>query len=243
MVRINKWLTGGIGWFLGGPIGGIIGFAVGALLDSATGSGTGHDMRSTQQEHRGFMVSLLVLIAAVVKADGKVMQSELNYVKRFLLQQFGEVQAQQALVMLRDILKQPIPLQDVCHQIRDNMDIAARRELLHLLFGIAAADGEIADSEVTIIEQIAQHLGLSAADAASAHAMFAVKDIDWAYKVLEIKRSATPDEIKRAYRSMAQKHHPDKVARMGSDIQQAAAEKFKKIKQAYEYIKNERSIN
>jgi DnaJ like chaperone protein len=237
-----KWITGGLGWFLGGPIGGIIGFALGALIDSGGASAIVSQQRPSEQQHSGFMVSLLVLIAAVVKADGKVMQSELNYVKKFLLQQFGEAQAQQALIMLRDILGQPIPLYDVCVQIRNNTSIAARRELLHLLFGIAAADGEIADSEVDIIRQIALHLDLTDADVTSVQAMFAVKDVDWAYKVLEIKRMSTPEEIKRAYRSMCQKHHPDKVAQLGSDIQQAATEKFKKIKEAYEYIKNERGI-
>jgi DnaJ like chaperone protein len=241
MAKINKWITGGIGWFVGGPIGGMIGFALGALLDSATAASPSVNKR-TAQSHNGFMVSLIVLIAAVLKADGKVLQSELNFVKRFFLQQFGEAATQQALIILRDVLKQPMPLKDVCEQIRRNMNIASRRELLHLLFGIAAADGEIADSEVRTIEQIALHLGLPAADVESVKAMFATKDNDWAYKVLEITRTTGVDEIKRAYRSMAQKHHPDKVAQMGKDVQQAATEKFKKIKEAYEYIKNERGI-
>ncbi|GHT74371.1 co-chaperone protein DjlA [Bacteroidia bacterium] len=219
----------------------MIGFALGALLDSATTSSSSVNKRRVQS-HNGFMVSLIVLIAAVLKADGKVLQSELNFVKRFFLQQFGEAATQQALIILRDVLKQPMPLNDVCEQIRQNMNIASRRELLHLLFGIAAADGEIAHSEVRTIEQIALHLGLSAADVESVKAMFATRDNDWAYKVLEITRTTGVDEIKRAYRSMAQKHHPDKVAQMGKDVQQAATEKFKKIKEAYEYIKNERGI-
>jgi DnaJ like chaperone protein len=62
------------------------------------------------------------------------------------------------------------------------------------------------------------------------------------YKVLEIEPSATNDEIKKAYRSMALKHHPDKVGHLGDDIRTAAEEKFKKVNQAYEKIKKERGF-
>ncbi|GHT16306.1 co-chaperone protein DjlA [Bacteroidia bacterium] len=244
MPKINKWLTGGLGWFLGGPIGGIIGFALGALLSSEVVSSSSRSSYSSpaRQARSGFQVSLIVLIAAVIKADGKIMQSELNYVKRFFVQQFGEAAAREALILLRDILQQPMPLNDVCAQIRQHLDIASRRELLHLLFGIADADGHIHPAELRVIEQIAQHLGLSQAEVNSVKAMFATQDPTWAYKVLEISPSAGNEEVKKAYRSLAQKHHPDKVAQMGADVQQAATEKFKKIKDAYEQIKKERGI-
>jgi DnaJ like chaperone protein len=242
-----KWIAGGIGWFMGGPIGALIGFGLGALYDSkkndATTAAAASSRRVTPRTRNDFMVSLIVLVAAVIKADGKIMQSELNFVKRFLTQQFGEEQAKEAFAMLSDVLKQPVPVYDVCEQIRQNMSIASRRELLHLLFGVAAADGDVAASEVQLIGQIATHLGLSNAEFESVKAMFVIKNHDWAYKILEISRTASDDEIKKAYRSMAQKHHPDKVAQMGKDVQQAATEKFKKIKEAYDYIKKERNIN
>ena len=62
-------------------------------------------------------MSLLVLVAAVMKADGKVVKSELDYVKQFFVRQFGQESAKQALLMLKDILKQEIPVRDVCLQI------------------------------------------------------------------------------------------------------------------------------
>ncbi|MDR1225384.1 MAG: TerB family tellurite resistance protein [Prevotellaceae bacterium] len=241
-MKYGKWLGGGLGWALGGPLGGILGFALGSLVDSADKTST-NSTHSRTQNHNSFASSLLVLIAAVLKADEKIMQSELDYIKRFFVRQFGEEAAKEAILLLRDILKRPIPLYEVCTQIRLNLDIAARRELLHLLFGVALADGALDKREIAVIQVIATNLGLSPADFQSIKAMFAQnEDHDWAYKVLEINKNATNEEVKKAYRSMAQKHHPDKVAQMGEDIQRAANEKFTKIKEAHEWIKKSRGI-
>ncbi len=70
-----------------------------------------------------------------------------------------------------------------------------------------------------------------------------VKDINSAYKVLEISPEATDDEVKAAYRKMAVKYHPDKVAHLGDDIQHAAKEKFQHLSAAYEEIKKQRGMN
>jgi DnaJ like chaperone protein len=244
MAKYGKWISGAIGWWLLGPIGGIVGFALGSLLD-ATGSGKAGRQQSAAgaAPRDGFTVSLLVLMAAVLKADGKIMQSELDYVKKFLVQRFGAEAAGKHLLFLRSTLQQPLPLYEVCGQIRANLNLPARLELLHLLFGIAAADGEINVSERNIIRRIAEHLGISQADFSSVSAMFATVDKSWAYKVLEVERSATDDEVKKAYRRMAIKHHPDKVAQMGEEVQRAATEKFRKVREAYEYIKKERAIS
>ena len=69
------------------------------------------------------------------------------------------------------------------------------------------------------------------------------KDAKSAYSVLEISPNATDDEVKSAYRRMAMKNHPDKVATLGPEVQKAAAEKFRKIQEAYETIKKERGMS
>jgi DnaJ like chaperone protein len=69
------------------------------------------------------------------------------------------------------------------------------------------------------------------------------KDAKSAYSVLEISHSATDDEVRSAYRRMAMKYHPDKVATLGPEVQKAAEEKFRKIQEAYETIKKERGLN
>jgi DnaJ like chaperone protein len=186
-------------------------------------------------------MSLLVLVAAVMKADGKVLKSELDYVKRFMVQNFGEASATESVKMLRDILQQTIPVNEVCRQIQQNMNYSARLQLLHFLYGIAQADGQVDIAEQQMIAQISRQMGISDSDYQSIQAMF-VPDTDADYKILEIAPSASNDELKKAYRRMAMKYHPDKVSHLGEDFQNAAKEKFQRVNQAYENIKKERKI-
>jgi DnaJ like chaperone protein len=183
----------------------------------------------------------MVLMAAVMKADGKVMQSELNFVKSFLIQRFGKESANEALVMLRDILKQTIPVEEVCYQIRQRLDYSSRLELIHLLFGVANADGIISDTESRLIEQIGLFMGISNTEQQSIKNMFC-KSTESSYKILGIENTASEDDIKKAYRKLAVQYHPDKVSYLGDDIKKSAEEKFKKINEAYEAIKKERGI-
>lgn len=237
----GKWITGGLGWALGGPIGGILGFVVGSMFDeNQNGAAQGyHPGQATT--HGGYVMSLLVLVAAVMKADGKVMKSELEYTKEFFVRSFGPEAAGQAIMMLRDLLKQDIPVMDVCVQIRKNMDHPSRLQLIHFLFGIASADGHVHSSEHQLIERMAQYLGISEKDYRSLEAMF-VADTNAAYKILEVEPTASEEELKKAYRKMAVKYHPDKVHYLGEDIQKAAHEKFQKVNEAWDIIKKERGI-
>lgn len=238
MAKFAKWLAGGLGWGFFGPIGGVIGFAIGSLLDSAT---VVHGESEGPTTRGDFAASLLILVAAVMKADNKVLRSELDYVKAYFVKSFGEESALEALQMLRRILQQPIPTEQVCFQIRDHLDYASRLQLLHFLYGIAAADGEVHPNELELIGRISSLLQVSEADQKSLRAMF-VPDTNWAYQVLEIEPSATEEEIKKAYRKMAMTHHPDKVAYLGEDMKKAAHEKFQKINEAYEAIRKEKGI-
>ncbi|MDX8341282.1 TerB family tellurite resistance protein [Draconibacterium sp. IB214405] len=243
MGKFGKWIGGGLGWAFGGPLGAIIGFTVGAMVDGGKeavkhGATSGYSSRTTTG---GYVMSLLVLVAAVMKADGKVLKSELDYVKKFMVHNFGEDSAQEAIKMLRDLLQQTIPVNDVCNQIKANMNYSARLQLVHFLFGIAQADGEVDVSEQKLITHICNQMGISGADFESIQAMF-VPNTDGDYKILEVERSASNEDIKKAYRKMAMKYHPDKVSTLGEDVQNAAKEKFQKVNQAYENIKKERKI-
>ena len=135
-----------------------------------------------------------------------------------------------------------IPLQEVCLQIKNYTMYPARLQLLHLLFGVAQVDGEIHASELNVINQIASYLGIRANDYESIKAMFFKETADRDYKILEIPKSATNDEVKKAYRKMAVKYHPDKVSHLGDDFQKGAKEKFQKVQEAYDNIKKQRGI-
>jgi DnaJ like chaperone protein len=242
MAKFAKWIGGGLGWAVGGPIGAIIGFTIGSVVDGAGESIRPYTGRTQRQTTTGgYVMSLLVLIAAVMKADGKIMKSELDYVKAFLKQNFGEDSANEAVKMLRDLLNQTIPVGDVCRQIQRNMHYSARLQLLHFLFGIAQADKQVSEDELKLIEFISSEMGITENDLKSIKAMF-IQDTGYAYKILEIETTATDEEIKKAYRRMAMKYHPDKLATMGEEFQLAAQEKFRKVNEAYQKIKKERNL-
>jgi DnaJ like chaperone protein len=236
----GKWIGGGLGWVVGGPIGGLLGFLIGSMIDSSTGV-TVTGAKGTQTTPGAFGISLLVLMAAVMKADGKVVRSELDYVKQFFVRQFGKNSAKEALLMLKDLLKQDIPIKDVCEQIKRNMDYSSRLQLLHLLFNISAADEKFDPHEVAVITKISDFLGIASGDFLSIKNMF-IPETDSAYKILEISPDAADDEVKKAYRRMAMKYHPDKVGHLGDDFRKTADEKFKKVNDAYARIKKERNL-
>ena len=185
---------------------------------------------------------LMALSAAVMKADGKVLKAELDYVKSFFNQQFGNQFSGQHLQTLKQFLDSgEIPLQRICQDIRMRMQPEVRAQLLHYLFGIAKADGDVSPSEINVIQQIAQMMGVSSSDFESVKNMF-YRNVDSDYKILGIESDASDDEVKKAYRKMAIKFHPDKVAQMGEEYQKGAKEKFQQIQDSYDAIKKRRGF-
>jgi DnaJ like chaperone protein len=185
------------------------------------------------------MVSMLVLFASVMKADKQLLKSELDFVKQFLKNQFHTNDVQDFMVLFKDILNQDYHLRDVCRQIQRSMDHPSRLELVHVLFGLSQADGHIHPEEIKIIHTIAHYMNISENDFISIQAMF-VRDSKSDYKVLEISSDATDEEVKKAYRKMANKYHPDKVSHLGDELQKLAEEKFKSVNDAYQTIKKQR---
>jgi len=243
MGSFGKWIGGGLGWAFGGPIGALIGFTLGSFFDGSQISTATTVLGPSRTTEGDFKMSLLVLMACIMKADGHVDKSELAVVKRFLVTNFGEQGALDALQILKNLLDQDIDETQVAMQISQNLNYSSKLELLHLLFDIAYADGEIVASELATIQRIAGLFRIDRLDFESVKAPY-MKHVDsnWAYKSLEIESTATNDEIKKAYRTMAKKYHPDKVNDLGEDVKKSATEKFRSVNEAYESLKKQRGF-
>lgn len=244
MAGFGKWIGGGLGWAFGGPIGALIGFTIGSLFDTSGSSLINQQKSPTvRTTEADFKMSLLVMIACILKADGRVQKTELAVVKRFLVANFGEQGALDGLQILKNLLEQPIDEREVSEQINQFMNYSAKLQLVHLLFDIAFADGYVDNNELIVIERISNTFRITNLDYESLKAPY-VKNVDkdWAFKTLEIDPTSTDDEIKKAYRRMAMKYHPDKVNNLGEEMKKSATEKFRSINEAYEWLKSQRGF-
>ncbi len=257
-MAFSKWIGGAMGWAFGGPIGALLGFVFGSIMDRSETEeprriNSDKNWRNDYEDHRhktqegDFISGLLILSAAVMKADGKHLKSELDVIKGFLVDQFGEQKAAEHVKILKELLNRDIPLRQVCSQISYFMEHSARLQVLHYLFKIADADGEIHRSEERVIQTIASHLRISQRDFYSIRAAFFqaspkrnYRSSDNAYKILGIDKSVTESELKKVYRSMAKKYHPDKLKGLGEAQMRAGEEKFIQVQKAYEQIKKEK---
>jgi len=249
MASFAKWLGASLGWSFGGPIGGILGFVLGSFIDGFSEVDMKDFRQKIPQGDRGsttksgdFELSLLVLAAVVIKANGKVDRRELSFVRQSFTSMYGTARAKNAFKLFNGIIKKnDISTRQVCMQIRQRMDHASRLQLIHFLFGIAKADGLVSEVEIQTIHRIAGYLYINQRDFDSIKAMFH-NEVNSAYKILEINKSATDDEVKKAYRRLVKKHHPDKLRHLGEEHVKGAEEKFRQIQKAYEKIQNERGI-
>lgn len=252
MGNFTKWLGAGLGFTFGGPIGAIVGFAVGSFVDGFSSEDLLKEQKAYQQQRSGshdahtqsgdFEISLLVLAAVVIKADGKIDQRELNFVRTQFVGMYGKERANNAFKLFQGIIKKEISSRQVCTQIRQHMPHASRLQLLHFLFGIAKADALVSETEISAIRKIAGYLYINQHDFESIKAMF-YDTTDNAYKILEIEKTANTSEVKKAYRKMAKKYHPDKLQDLGTEHLKGAKEKFQQIQNAYEKIKTERGMS
>ena len=246
MAKYIKWLSAGLGWAFGGPIGAVLGYALGTVfqgmsqieIDEFSQSREGY----TGTQSGDFEVSLLIMSSFVIKADGKVLQSELDFVRNHFVQMYGKERANQAFKLFKGIISNnDISIQEVSLQVAKYMDHPSRLQLIHFLFGIAKSDGNVSTDEVSVIELIAGYLRISYNDFSSIKAMF-YEGTESNYKILKVDKNSSDEEVKKAYRKMAIKYHPDKVQHLGPEHVQGAKEKFQKVQDAYEKIKNERRM-
>ena len=256
----------------GGALGALAGVALGALFEYGlkavnkdegsresgfAGGGDAWEQAERQRYYEGqrnsFLFSLLVLASYIIKADGKVMHSEMEFVRSFLRRNFGEAAVEQGnRILLRlfdeqkrmDASRQGAfkeTIRQSCVQIAANMDYAGRLQLLNFLVMLAQADGSVPASEVDALKEVARFMGVADVDINSMLKLSG-GTLDDAYDVLGVSPDATDDEVRAAYRKLALKHHPDRVAALGEDIRRAAEKKFQEINDAKERIYKARGM-
>jgi DnaJ like chaperone protein len=258
-MAIGKWIGGIVGWMTGGMFGAVAGVVLGHMFDkgldsvsdeSNSGERSFSDVYGNQGHRNNFLFALLVLMAYIIRADGKVMHSEMEFARNFLRNNFGEgavAQGEQILIKLFNEQKRQgtanfrNTVRQCCQQIAMNMQYAERLQLLSFLSAISKADGRVTNDEVLAIRECAQWMQISKSDVES---MFNLggNTLEEAYKVLGVSPDATDDEVRKAYRKLALQHHPDRVATLGEDIRRAAEQKLQKINEAKERIYKERGM-
>ncbi|WP_298542056.1 TerB family tellurite resistance protein [uncultured Aquimarina sp.] len=241
-----KWIAALLGGVFFRFPGAILGFILGSLLDATRSSGSGSFTQVFNQEKQvspgDFELNLLSLSSIVIKADGRVNQTELDYVRQYFVSAYGKERANATFRTFNEIIKnREISAQRICMFLTQRTRYAARLQILHFLFGIANADGSVSKAETIEIQKMAGFMRVNFSDFESIKAMF-FKTGDHAYKILEIEKTASDSEVKKAYRTMVKKYHPDKVQHMDPVHIKGAEEKFKEVQKAYEQIQKERGI-
>ncbi len=234
-MSLGKWVGIGAGWFFAGPIGAIIGYYIGKSF---------FDGKNDQA--KAYELSLLILSSLVIKSDGKIVEAELDYVKKFFVKTFGVQKANKYFQIFNKLNKQSLSnqLRPVCQQLTSYVNHASRLQIIHFLFGVSASDNEIHSSETELIKKIAGYLNINQYDFESIKSMFlnqGSNSLDKWFSILEIDKSASNEEIKKAHRKMVIKYHPDKLQGVSEDIKKLAEEKFLLVQEAYENIMKGRS--
>ena len=212
--------------------GAFIGFFIGSFLSP----------KVQKISSKDFEINLLALASLVIKADGKVTQNELDFVRRYFITAYGKNRANEVFkIFNQNVKNKGISVSKISRLFNLALNYESRLQVIHFLFGIAKADGNISELEIKKLLEFSNLFKLSYADFLSIKAMF-IKETDNAYKILELDKTATNDQIKKSYRELAKKHHPDKVQHLGDAYVKAAQDKFQQIQKAYQNIKNERGF-
>lgn len=207
-----------------------------------------------------FMQKMIPLLAAMLKVDDHVSSTELSQVKRFFQKQFKPEKASSFSTALDEFIKNDLSLKKHIASIKYSLPDAEKKQLIHTLVWIATIDRVLTKKEELLLKYITVQLGIrlrvyhqtlrlfefqnekdyyeQSRRTQSAAASSNISLLKKAYKVLDIDASATDKEIKKAYRNLAKKYHPDRVFHQ----KEMAKTKFQTITAAYDLIKNERGF-
>jgi len=244
-----------IGWALGGPIGAFsANFGIGII-----NSISNNKAKQFKEKYSDLSISLLVLMKLIMLADRRIQKKEKAFLKTFLISEFG-VEASEIGIKAFAKLRVPVSnkeLEKICDQIIENTNSDERIQLLYILFDVANADKVITPTEEKRLNKISILLKLSEQEYNTIKSMYIIErkykkqrtyvrvktlQTQNAYNILGITKTCTNSELKKTFRKLAVKHHPDKFVHLGKAQTELAEQKFGKILKAYELIKAKRGM-
>ncbi len=239
MSLIGKILGGGAGFLVGGPVGAVAGAAMGHLwFDQAAAEGLDREQRS----QFAFFIAVFWVMGHISKADGAVSREEIDF--RQSLMEMMELDAEEsdlALNLFADGSDSPVILDKFLdHLIEECTDPRLIEAFVNIQIETAKADGNVHPRERSILEYIQHRLGLPSGTVdAILQAESGAPSTDWAYSVLELEEGCSGEEIKRAYKRLMNRYHPDKLVSkdLPEEIIRIANEKTRQIKAAYERLR------
>lgn len=242
----GKLIGAGIGFFLGGPLGAVVGGLLGHYVKDAPLQSPGErpvwegDPAVRQQREEFYFVANLVgILSAMLQADGEVRREEVQAIRTFFSERLGY--RGESLDIVRDLIKQflkaGVDLEGLCRDLSSRSDYSTRLLLVECLRDVATADGRMNAAEAALIDRVVRLLGIAQADLdrilGTTGNGVGRKD----YAILGISPEAGAEEVKRAYRDLAKRYHPDMVAHLGEEFQALARNKFLDIQEAYRRIR------
>lgn len=248
-----------------------------------------------QPDHKNpednFITYLLIFASAVMKADGKVMRSELDSLVSILNRHFRRPERVSAAIEeFRIIINKNYDILDKSVKFKYGTQMEARVLMMQLLCEIAAADGVVSYAERMQLDAFYRAFELSPDVYESIKAMYfpeyqqdteteagysetysgsgsqsyggysgrssssgsrgrqdyhgssVSQNLAHDYKILGVSPTVSDIDLKKAYRNLAKEFHPDKVSYLGDEMRQAAEEKFARLNQAYDRIKQSRGM-
>lgn len=253
-------LGGTFGFLVGGPIGAVLGAAVGRSFGRAVGSveaGSGSPGASGRERAQlAFFTAAFGVMGQVAKADGHVSPDEIRLANRVMDELGLDVEQRRAArAIFNEGKSSRFPLDDVLDQLREECGRATNvlRMFLEIQVQAAWADGGIDPEERRLLLHVAARLGFPEAAyleiermigaGAQAGGRSAGPTLEDAYETLGVSPDAPDAEVKRAYRRLMSRHHPDKLASKGlpEEMMRAATERTQQIKAAWDRVQAARA--
>ena len=239
----GKIIGGALGFAMGGPLGAAIGAAFGHSFDK----GLKVSLNSHEQSQTVFFTAVFTLMGYIAKADGTVSSKEIRSAEHIFDQMQLTEQQRQTAIRLFNIGKNHSEqdFAQILGQIRQYIrHQQAKLTLLQIVIYIAANDGGIGSQERSIIQAIVTALGISNHDYQAIYQNvqgslgLSGQSLDQAYAILGLPESATKAEIKKRYRVLMAKNHPDKLSSQGvpEEMITLANKKSAEISRAYDQI-------